>query len=240
MANLSGQFRGTGIATTAARAQTAYRLVVPENTSANLAIIAIEAVRWTDTVRLFDAEASASRIAWDIPRRARFAADVLQWIVTIVGYGGSCILAQSPDGRILGVSNYGFWDPASGGIYLQAIDPEHFPGAPGVAQLRGIGTALTAAISRDMLAHGVEVLYLHPLDSAAAVFWSSRGFQPCGGGGRMCISGRVEIQKLIDGCFAIPDCGPGGECLLCGTARAAEVPVYPPPVAVVGITPPTC
>lgn len=223
MGTLSGTFLGSGIATTATGAQTAYRLVTPDKTVANLATIAQESMRWLKTVEEYRKLAAAGQLDYALVRRAQFAEEVLALMGTLLDSAICCfIVAQAADGKILGVTDYNTWGAGEGGIHLQAIAPEHLPGSPGVSQIRGVGSALVAAVSRDLLRRGTKTLYLHPLDNAARLFWMGRGFVADGGGGRMSIASVPGIERLIDGCYSLPDCTPGGECLLCGTMRMTE------------------
>lgn len=223
MAAITGKFVGSGVAVTGGGQQVAYRLMVPDKTTANLSTIAMEAQRWRATHNRYQELVNKHELDASIARRAQFGEEVLAVIGQNVKLGVCCsLIAQASDGRILGASSYTWWAPAGGGLNLQVIDPAHLAGSPGKDQLRGIGTALVAAVAQQMLDHGVTTLYLHPLDQAAAVFWSHRGFVPCGVGGRMCIQGQEGIRRLISSCFRLPGCQDNGECLLCGTMKMTE------------------
>lgn len=224
MSALTGSFVGSGIATTAAGAQVPYRLVIPAKTTENLATIGLETKRWRATMTHFQELASAGKLSADVARRARFAEEVLALVGSNIQAGiAHQLVAQAADGRILGTASYDHWPPSNGALNLEAIDPEHFVGSPGVSQLRGVGTAVVAGVAEDMLKHGVMTLYIHPLDDAARQFWMGRGFVVCGKGGLHCIQGRAGIEKLIQTCHTLPDCGGVGEtCLLCGTIKLTE------------------
>jgi hypothetical protein len=201
-----------------------YEIISPENTVGNLAIMAAESKRWQGTLRDYETQRDRGLMAPDVVRRARFADQVLASASEYVRLAVCCVLvAQGPNDRILGATTYAVFGTNEGAISLQAIDARHLAGSPGEGQLRGIGTALTAAVSRQMLSRGVQTLYLHPLDPAAAVFWIRRGFMPCGVGGRMCVRGSDAIGRLIEGCTATPDAPDRGEVIMCGVPKAVRV-----------------
>lgn len=223
MTAITGKFLGSGVAVTVAGQQVAYRLVVPDKTASNLSIIATEAQRWQAIHKRYQEMVNQRQLNVSISQRAQFGEEVLAVVGQNLKLGVCCSLtAQALDGRILGTSSYTWWKSGDGGLNLQVIDPEHLAGSPGRDQLRGIGTALVAAVAQQMVDHGVTTLYLHPLDQAAAVFWAHRGFVPCGVGGRMCIRGQEGIRRLISSCFILPSCQDSGECLLCGTMKMTE------------------
>ena len=213
---MTGQVLGSGLARPAAGPGVTYRLIRPEKSVANLATIAQEARRWGATAARFQLTARQHQLSPDLGRRAEFAEAVLATAGENLRIGACCLLlAQADDGRILGVATYGLLPRQEGAINLVAIDPEHLAGSPGTAQLRGIGTAIVAAVSRELLSQGVTIVYLHPLDEAAARFWRGRGFVACGAG-RLCIRGRAGVEGLRGSCELKPDCPDTGDCLVCG------------------------
>jgi len=233
---ITGVTIGIGTAQTAAGLPTPYQIVTPEKTVANLAQLAAEGKRWREAIAEFERLALTAKLDPQVAKRARFAEEVLATVGNNVLLGVCCqLLVQDYASRVLGVATYGHWDSfeqgqrtRSGAINLQAIDPRHLAGTPGTQQLRGIGTAMTAAISRQMLARGVSAVYLHPLDQAAYEFWSRRGFGICGRGGLLCIRGRTGIEALIDGCHLQPDGPDRGDVVVCGRPGATvgqRVPV---------------
>lgn len=213
---LTGQVLGSGVARPAVGPGVTYRLIRPEKTVANLATIAQEARRWGATAARLLLTARQHQLSADVARRADFAEAVLATAGENLRVGACCLLvAQAEDGRILGVATYGLRPRQEGAINLVAIDPEHLAGSPGTQQLRGIGTAIVAAVSRDLLAQGVTTVYLHPLDDAAARFWRGRGFVACGAG-RLCVRGRPGVETLRGSCELKPDCPDLQDCLICG------------------------
>jgi hypothetical protein len=106
-------------------------------------------------------------------------------------------------------------------IGLLAIEPASLAGTPGKCQLRGIGTAMVAAISRQALAHYTDTIVLHPLDSAAERFWRGRGFTGCSDG--LCVVGASKVEALINGCDVEPDCPDRGQCVVCGESRTEPI-----------------
>jgi len=224
---IQGDITGQGVAASVSGPPVPYVLVRPVKTPANLSYLALEAKRWRSTVQRFRELATARQLPPESALRAQFAEEVLAAAAENLRLGaGQMLVAESCDGRLLGVMMYGLLSPREAVINLLAIDPEQHQGSPGTSQLRGTGTALVAGCSRDLLAKGVETIYLHPLDEQARVFWAGRGFAPCGWGGRLCVRGKDAIAKLIDGCVARPD---NGEYVVCGLPRVTEqvrVPAY--------------
>ncbi len=204
MAEITGKSWGSGVAEGRTVVQRPFVLLSPESGAANGAILRAEVARWRDTAARYLQLAMGRRLGWDLPRRATFTADALAVLTMNVELGICCALvAQAPDGRVLGGTVYFVGGPGEGTIALQAIDPTELPGAPGAGQFRGIGTALIAAVSRDLLARGVTTLSLHPLDEAADAFWRRRGFAWCGTGGRLCVRGREAIEALRGRCEVV-------------------------------------
>jgi hypothetical protein len=206
--------------------------VIPDKTVANLSHMATEGARWRKTLHEYEQLRDAGKLSTDVVRRARFGDEVLATTAEYVRLGVCCVLmVQTPPGQIIGIASFTPMGPKEAAINLQVIDPRYLPGSPGASQLRGIGTAMTAAISRQALQRGTETLYLHPLDQAAATFWTHRGFGPCGKGGLMCIRGKPGIERLINGCAVTPDAPDKGEVILCGlpsTVRAFSIPSLGP------------
>lgn len=214
---IAGKPLATGIAKPANGVSAiVYEIVHPASTPENLAHLVSETARWKQQAESFQS------LDAELARRARFGIEVMQSAATVMQLGACCLaLAQDDAGSILAVASYGMFPP-DGYLHLQVIEPRHLAGSPGSAQLRGLGTALTASISRQMLKGGVETVYLHPLDSAAASFWTGRGFGVCGRGGLMCIRGREGVEKLIGGCIARPDLPDRGELICCGPPSAGR------------------
>ncbi|MDP2663355.1 MAG: GNAT family N-acetyltransferase [Dehalococcoidia bacterium] len=218
---LTGKIVGMGVAQRPSGQGTDYQLIIPVKSTENLATIASEAKRWWTTVQEYDQLSGQGTLPREVYKRAKFAEEAMAVTGDNLRLGVCClIVCQSLDGHILGVATWGWMNPQEGAINLQAIDPRHMAGTPGHDQYRGVGTALLAAVSRQILAAGGTALFLHPLDNKAAEFWHHRGFGACGGGGLMCIRGRSGIDTLIDGCKIRPDRPDGGEVIECGAPGA--------------------
>lgn len=214
---ISGLVVGHGIAWGEAAAGVTYQIIKPDHTAPNLATMAQEGLRWRGTVDRYREMVRRHELDPQVVKRAQFVEEVLAAAADRIRVGACCVLvAQTSPGRILGVVYYAYLSDKEAALNLQGVDPEHLPSAPGGGQLRGIGTALIAAASRDMLTRGVETVYLHPFDQQAAIFWSGRGFQVCGAGGRMCVRGRSAVEALLGTCDTMPDCPSEGECVICG------------------------
>lgn len=222
---LQGRLLATGIARRLAGFPVIYELIIPATTSSNLQILNVEASRWANTLTNFE----VLRLDPSLIKRARFGGEVFETIKEWVKIGACCVLiAQADSGEIIGLATYGIAHQV-GYLHLQVIDPSHLAGSPGVSQLRGIGTAMVAAISSEMLKNAVTSVYLHPLDSAAERFWGSRGFTPCGGGGRMCVSTVAQIKSLVTVCIARPDDACRGDLICLGEPsqiRAYRIPSF--------------
>jgi len=218
---ITGKTIGHGAATTPGGMKVGYRLIIPEKTPANLAIIATSSKQWQATVERFRRLADAGRIPIMVAKRATFVEEALAHSAETLRVGGCCVLVcQADDGRILGVTEYVLAPPIAY-LNIQATDPEQLAGSPGVAQLRGIGTALVAAASRDFLSKRVETVYVHPLDDAAAAWWYRRGFKVCEPG-TLCLRGRSMVENLKGSCELKPDCPDLADCLVCGTPAQTE------------------
>ncbi len=223
MALLTGMVVGRGIATSAGGTSVAYRLVMPDKSPENLQIIASETARWQRTLDSFRTLASQGKIPHELVRRSEFGIDTLRVLADNLRLRVCCqIVAQAYDGRILGLASYGFISATEGALNLQAIDPEHLAGSPGTGQLRGIGSALVAAVARAFLITGRNRMNIHPLDEKAAVFWRNRGFEVCGGGGLMCVRTREGLLRLRNLCESLKDGPEGAENLICGLPREAK------------------
>lgn len=220
---LTGQVIGHGHAQRPSGRGEDYQLIVPTKTTENLATYAAEAKRWFAIVTEYDALSAAGKIPREVYRRAKFGEETLAVAGDNLRLGVCCqIICQGLNGHFLGVVVWAWMTPTDAAINLMVIDPRHISGTPGHDQLRGIGTALVAAVSRQMIAKGGQALFLHPLDRAAERFWVGRGFGNCGGGGLMCIRGRAGVEALLDGCTVRPDCPDAGDCLSCGTNIATS------------------
>lgn len=212
---LTGRNVGSGTATSASGSATLFSLIVPDKSVPNLAGLSSECKLWRDTTK------ALSRSGGDVARRAGFAEEVCGVIIENLRLGiGFVMVAQAADSRLLGVATYFINVGVKEGlISLVAVAPQHVPGAgtaPG--QLRGVGTALVAAVSREMLAAKVESVFLHPLDEDARRFWAGRGFGVCGLGLLMCVRGRDAIDRLRGSCELIHESS--GDCLMCGAPGA--------------------
>lgn len=221
---LTGKLLGSGFARSTVGGKAApivpYRLLIPDKGTANLQTLGAESARWKATAQRFRGLSQRGQLEQQVANRAQFTDEVLATVADNVRLGACCVLvAETGDGKIVGAMSYALIPPREGAINLLAIDPGELVGAPGSRGLRGIGTAMVAAVSRQFLAQGVETVYLHPFDSAAADFWGGRGFGVCGRGMLMCVRGKEGIGRLIDGCEALPDCE---TCLVCGLARDVE------------------
>lgn len=225
MAILTGDIVGRGMAATAAGLMTAYTLVIPQKTVSNLDTLGKEAARWHQgAVRIMEM-VGRGQLDRGVGPRAKFADEVLAAAAETVRRDACCVIfAQAYDGRVLGAMIYTIMTERQGSIHLLAIDPEHLAGTPGTAQLRGLGTALVAAVSRRFLEQGTETIIIHPLDQAAETFWRGRGFNYCGP--NFCVRGRAAIEALIDGCQLQPDHGDGVVCGLPSMTEPMRVPAY--------------
>ena len=224
---ISGTILGRGVAGTQGRVTVPYSLVKPDKSVPTLAAIAIESRRWRTTVERYRDLVRAGNLPASVAQRAQFTDEALATAAEMVRLGRRGVsMVQAEDGRVLGVSQYDVIG-REGYLHLQATDPDHIPGSPGTGQIRGIGTALVSAVSREMLAAGADTLYVKPLDPQASEFWQARGFAYCGGQ-MLCVRGRAAIEALKGGCEARPDCPDQGDCLICGLpedTQAMRVPV---------------
>lgn len=215
---LTGVTLGHGVARSPVGLIVPFSLIKPTKTIPNLVTLAAENKRWRDTVKGFKGKSRA------VLTRAKFADDVLAAAIENVRLGaGDVIVAQAAGGaqEILGIATY-IVEPSrrEGYIGLVATAPEFVPGAQDPAkQIRGIGTSIVAAVSRDMLGRGVDSVFLHPKDVAASRFWAGRGFQVCGLGNLLCVRGRAAIDRLRGTCEVTPECPDQGDCLSCGGQR---------------------
>jgi len=223
--SITGRLLGTGVARTATGAAAVYEILSPD--TASLKDLAEEGKRWETTYQEYQRLATKGAVNSELVYRAKFGTEVLARALEMLRTSQCCVIIVRDDyGRLLATATYRITG-TEGFIDLQVIDPQHLAGSPGAAQLRGIGTALTAAISRQVLRAGVTDLYLHPLDDAADSFWRARGFQSCGRRGRLCIHGAENIARLINGCIARPEDPARGEILCVGqpaAVRAYSIP----------------
>lgn len=228
---LVGKVIGRGVAGTASGSMIPYRLVVPDKRADNLDWLAKESQRWRVTEKRFKELVCMGQLSPDVVRRAGFAQEVMTVVANNIRVGVCCyIIVQGYDERVLGLVTYAFILSTEGVLNLQAIDPEQMAGTPGIQQLRGIGTAMLAAVANEFLKTGRTTLFLHALDEQAAIFWSRRGFVMCGAGGLMCVRTRQAIEKMRAVCESIPDRPDQAESLLCGFPRETErlpIPLNP-------------
>ncbi len=220
---LTGTEVGRGTASSADYSNSAtYIMIIPAKTTANIAEMAREGLAWQR-----QAEDLRRTTPGRVAERAQFAEETLAIATDNLRLGiPTTIVAQASDSRILGAILFDVFTKGDkkgqGVLKLLAIEPKQLAGTPGNRQLRGIGTALTAAASRQLLAKGVQVIYIHPLDEEARRFWLGRGAELCGEVDLLCVRGVNKVNALINGCQLRP-CDPGsGECLLCGSARFTE------------------
>ncbi len=221
---ITGKILGTGIARAPVGAPVVYEIIAPIYNLANLEVLAKETTRWQAEVTEFENLSRSGMLPVEVVKRAKFGTEVLATAAEFMRRGVCCVVIVQDDyGHLLAVATYASFGK-EGHLNHQVIEPRHLAGTPGTMQLRGIGTALTAAISRQMIKAGAETVYLHPFDPVAARFWMNRGFGVCGKGGLMCIRGKENIEKLIDGCILRPEDPSRGEILCVG--RAAEVRAF--------------
>ena len=220
---LTGTVVGSGVASSPDRAMVAsYTMVVPAKTTANLAEMAKEGLRWREQVKSLYAQ-----VPRPVADRARFAEETLALATDNLRMGiPTTIVAQAQNDRILGVILFDTLMSGprvgSGVLKLLAIEPVLLAGTPGKQQLRGIGTALTAATSRQFLAKGVSTVVISPLDEEAKRFWIGRGAELCGESTLLCVTGRDKVERLIGNCEITP-CSPAdGDCVLCGAPGATD------------------
>lgn len=218
---ITGTILGRGVAGTQGRVTVDYTLVQPAKSPETLAAMAIENRRWRTTADRYWELVKTGKLDSNVARRAQFGDEVLATLGENVRQNQpGVIMAQASDGRLLGASQYLIKD-RSAYLNLQATDPEHIPGSPGLGQLRGIGTALLSGVVQQVRGK-VDELYVKPLDPTAALFWSRRGFQVCGRAGLLCVRGPAAIAALKGGCERLPDCPDNGECLVCGLPADTE------------------
>jgi hypothetical protein len=187
-----------------------------QDTEWNLTEIEREQDRWgADSDAIYKALQQIDR---GVASRAYFATICLKQVHDNVDAGICCALvAQADDGHIVGIMTYFVTPGVGAAIELLAIEPSNLAGTPGRCQLRGIGTAMVAALSRQALAANAFNVNLHPLDSQARQFWKGRGFSECDVG--LCVNGRPQVDALINGCDTEPDCPDRGQCVVCGEVR---------------------
>lgn len=215
-----GKVYGSGLATQTDCPPIAYRILQPDRTVENLHLFDQEVDRWAATHELYADLNREGTVTIDLVQRAEFGVDVLGILRSNLDLGVCCsLLAAAPDAKLLGAIGFFFTRPEEGVVALLAVDPRNMPGSPYNTQLRGVGTALVAATAQRMLATGVNVIYLHPLDSEALRFWTARGFQSCGAGSLLCVRGQEAMLSLIDGCLAQPERPADGAYLVCGLPR---------------------
>jgi len=193
-----------------------YDMLAPDKNTSNLALLGRETKRWKDTSDMFLQLSIKHRLAPDVAVRAYFAEETISTVAENIRLGVCCnIVAIALNTEVLGVLVHSDLGNNQAAITLLAIDPLHMAGSPGNGQLRGVGTGLVAAASRQLLARGVTGVLIHPFDKAAASFWKGRGFIPCNDDTRLCITGRPAVERLIDGCTVRPE--GGCDTVICGT-----------------------
>lgn len=224
---ISGKVVGHGIASSVdGKTLMPYQIIKADSTPSNLAEMEREAQRWAEIAKRFWLLAGRLEIHSQVAVRATFTKDAFHTIILVLrAQGGNILVVQARDGKVLGVSQWNLMAAKEGMIHLQAIDPTHLPGSPGTGQVRGIGTALVAAASQDMLSQGVEAVWVKPFDEQAALFWSRRGFGVCGAGGLLCIRGQQEVRRLMGSCQVQPESVWDGEYIVCGVAPPVVRPV---------------
>ena len=212
--------RGLASATGSACAPLPYTIVQPTREPANRVIIQAAITRWQGDVTRYASLARHGTVLPDVPARAEFAVDVLKAVDYHLEIGVCChLLAVTIDNHVLGVMNYTDLSPTETSIGLLAVSPRNVPGSPDQPKYRGVGTAMVAALATLLVQNGYTTIYLHPLDDQARVFWSGRGFVPCGGGSLLCVRGKDRISSLVDGCLTREDNPGDGHIVLCGLPK---------------------
>lgn len=214
----TGVLRGRGLASSPGCAPVPYQIAEPTRTIDNLLIMEANLNHWAT---LAD-EWTMRGVAPDVVTHAHFAVDTLFTVQQNVLVGVCCaLLALTVDNAILAATVFmkvPQRGPEAGSITLLTTAPPNLAGSPHPRPLRGLGTALVAVASQQLLSEGVTVIYLHPLDASAHAFWSRRGFVACGEGGLLCIRGRAQIETLIGRCQKDPEDG----SILCGIPSAVR------------------
>lgn len=224
---MKGLVLGTGVTQNADCPGIPYTLVVPDRTTANLALFARTLNRWTHRQIDFYDMWERHELTEDVVDRAQFTLGVLDTLMTNLAVGVCCaVVAVDPDDDILGALDYMLLPdtktpgaPMMGLINLLAVDPANIPGSPVVVQMRGVGTALVAAVATRFLKAKVSSVELHPLDADAERFWRARGFMTCRPGGFLCVRGDVQLRAMIAACDQKPDNACDGDCIHCGIPK---------------------
>lgn len=214
---ITGKRVGSGMASRSNGTSVAYTIVVPDRTNENLTTIAKTAALWRDLYWDY------LKISVPLANRAKFADEVLGNLGETLRLGVlSNIVAQTNDGELLGAASWSIVGQNKATINLVTVSPLHIAGSPGTGQVRGIGTAMVAVVSRMLLTAGVTTVYLRPFDREAMEFWRRRGFMMCGNGHLLCIRSRESIERLINGCMIQPDHPGNGEQVICGMSEAVK------------------
>lgn len=223
---ITGSLVGHGVAISEDKAlRVPYLIIRATKSPASLAEMRAQATRWKAKENEFWALVSQNKLHVQVAKRAKFTEEVLSDCAGALERGeGWIMVIRSKDGAILGCSQYNIVGPQKGFLNLQAISPDNLVGSPGKMQLRGIGTALLAAISQDFLARNWNEMWVKPFDEQAAVFWSRRGFGVCGAGGLLCVRGKERIYALRGTCQTWPESPIDGEYIVCGDGETTKDP----------------
>lgn len=232
---ITGALWGRGVAMAANGQQIPFRIVQPAKTLGNLETLGAEAKRWGKTrskvMRLYNQKQVSKRLL----ERVLFVDGAFFYTVDQLRKGDDGVLvAQAGDGRVLGVvtaevvtKNKNDHGGVIDYIYIGdlATDPERLDGVPGSVPLRGVGTALVAALAARVLdiapkpehwAHGPEIR-LDTLDAEAAAFWKGRGFvQHVRLSHPWSVTGEQEIRELIGRCTLKQEAR--HDVVICGSA----------------------
>lgn len=235
---LDGTTLSAGVATSPEGYTLKYRILLPSFTRNNLHTLAAQGKAWRGLAKQMEQQWAAGRVAFSLSERVNFAELVLGTVAENLRLSvGNLLVAEDSAGDIRGGMVYFLDSGGLSSIAALAIDPRLMLGVPGYSKYRGIGTAMVAVMSRIALQHDQTAVYLHPLDEAAKTFWLGRGFELCPVGSlTLCVKGRAAIERLIDGCYKIPEPTEGSEYLVCGQLRHGIVVVSPwvsPPIVVV-------
>ena len=223
---ITGSLVGHGVAISEDKAlRVPYLIIRAAKSPAAIAEMRAGAVRWKAKENEFWALVFQNKLHVQVAKRAEFTEEVLRSCADALERGeGWVVVIRAWDGAILGCSQYNVTGEKKGMINLQAISPDNLVGSPGKAQLRGIGTALLAAISQDFLARNWDEMWVKPFDEQAAVFWAKRGFGVCGAGGLLCVRGRDRIYALRGICQTWPESPINGEYIVCGDGEVVKDP----------------
>ena len=221
---ITGRIVGSGMAVSEDKIlHVSYIIIKASKSPAAVAEMRAQAARWKTKANEFWALVSQNKLHVQVAKRAEFTEEVLRSCADALDRGeGWIMVIQAKDSTVLGASQYNATTEKQGFINLQAISPDNLAGSPGKMQLRGIGTALLAAISQDLLSRGFNEVWVKPFDEQAAVFWARRGFGVCRAGGLLCVRGKEKIAALLGTCVRVPESPMNGEYIICGDSEIAQ------------------